>query len=160
MLYKKSTFIRVYNELFNCGLNPLEMLLVSEIFGYQNNGQKYYLSKMQIAERYNVSRRHVINTFQKLEGLGIVVENGSIGNNVKCYKIDLQAVKRVHSSCNLGAQQAVNLVPPSCEEGAQNKIIDKISNKINNNTRPIFPEGGKNNISDEDLSLFDKTIEL
>ena len=160
MLYKKSTFIRVYEELFHCGLSHFEILLVAEIFGYQTNGQKYYMSKMQISERYNISRRHVINTFKKLTELGIVKENGTIGNNVICYKIDTQAVKRVHSSCNQGAQQAVTGVHSSCEPSLQNNIKDKISNKINNNTRPIFPEGGKNNISDEDLSLFAKTIEL
>jgi DNA-binding Lrp family transcriptional regulator len=160
MLYKKSTFIRVFEELFHCGLTHFEILLVAEIFGYQNNGQKYYMSKMQISERYDVSRRHVINTFKKLTELGIVKENGTIGNNVTCYKIDTQAVKRVHSSCNLSAQQAVTWVPPSCEASAQNKTIDKTSNKTNNNTRPIFPEGDSNNISNEDLSLFAQTIDI
>jgi DNA-binding Lrp family transcriptional regulator len=160
MLYKKSTFIRVFEELFHCGLTHFEMLLVAEIFGYQTNGQKYYMSKMQISERYDVSRRHVINTFKKLTELGIVKENGTIGNNVTCYKIDTQAVKRVHSSCNLSAQQAVTWVPPSCEASLQNKTIDKTSNKTNNNNIPIFPEGDKNKVSDEDLSLFAKTIEF
>ena len=160
MLYKKSTFIRVYEELFHCGLTHFEILLVAEIFGYQTNGQKYYMSKMQISERYNISRRHVINTLKKLEELGIVKENGTIGNNVISYKIDTQAVKRVHSSCNQGAQQAVTGVHSSCEPSLQNNIKDKISNKTNNNTRPIFPEGEGNNVSDEDLSLFAKTIEL
>jgi len=160
MLYKKSTFIRVYEELFHCGLTHFEILLVAEIFGYQTNGQKYYMSKMQITERYNVSRQHVINTFKKLIELGIVKENGTIGNNVTCYKIDTQAVKRVYSSCNLGVQQAVNSDSSSCKPSRQNNIKDKISNKTNNNNIPIFPEGEGNNVSDEDLSLFAKTIDI
>jgi hypothetical protein len=160
MLYKKSTFIRVFEELFHCGLTHFEILLVAEIFGYQTNGQKYYMSKIQIAERYNISRRHVINTFKKLIKQGIVKENGSIGNNVICYKIDVQEVHRVYSSSEHGAQQAVTWVPPSCEPGVQNKIKDKTSNKTNDNTRPIFPEGEGNNVSDEDLSLFAQSIDI
>jgi hypothetical protein len=160
MLYKKSTFIRVYEELFHCGLSHFEILLVAEIFGYQTNGQKYYMSKIQIKERYKVSRQHVINTFKKLIELGIVKENGTIGNNVTCYKIDTQAVKRVYSSSKQGVQQGVNPMSPSCKPGVQNNIKDNISNNTNDNTRPIFPEGDSNNVSDEDLSLFAKTIEF
>ena len=68
-------FLKVDKSLFNCGLNPLEILLVSQIAEFENNTGDCFISDKTLAENFGVSEKTVSRALKALEDKGFIVRN-------------------------------------------------------------------------------------
>ena len=64
---RRTSFLQVYQPLFDAKLNPLEKLILSEAISWHLDGKKMYTSQAQLAERMNVSRATIQRTMQHLQ---------------------------------------------------------------------------------------------
>ena len=66
-------FLKVDKTLFNTGLNPLEILLVSQIAEFENNTGDCFISDKTLAENFGVSESTITRTLKALEAKGYIV---------------------------------------------------------------------------------------
>lgn len=76
-------FLKVNKHLFNQGFNPLEMLLLSQIIEFQNNGKECYLTDDALAEAFGVSNKTVSRTLKKLDEEMHLIHRRTISNGSK-----------------------------------------------------------------------------
>lgn len=65
-------FLKVDKDLFQQGLNPLEILLVSQIAEFENNTGDCFISDKTLAENFGVSESTISRTIKALETKGFI----------------------------------------------------------------------------------------
>ena len=65
-------FLKVNKDLFKSGLNPIEILVLSQVIEFQNNKAQCYMTDAQFAENFGVSAKTISRTLDKLEELGYI----------------------------------------------------------------------------------------
>lgn len=74
MTEQKEWFARLYRSILtNKKLNPIDKLLVSIIWNYQDNGNICYASNKYLSDLVGCSVRAVQSSIQKLDNLGLIV---------------------------------------------------------------------------------------
>lgn len=67
---KGITFTAIYQPLFESGLSPIEVLILSETINFTLQGKSFYASHNWLANRFNVSRSTIKRTMSKLRERG------------------------------------------------------------------------------------------
>ena len=65
-------FLKVNKDLFNIGLSPIEILLVSQVAEFQTNTGICFISDKTLAENFGVSESTITRTLKGLENKGII----------------------------------------------------------------------------------------
>ena len=76
-------FLKVNKHLFNHNFNPLEILLLSQIIEFQNNGKECYLTDDALAEAFGVSNKTVSRTLKKLDEEMHIIHRKTSNNGSK-----------------------------------------------------------------------------
>ena len=71
-------FIKVNTELFNKGLKPLEVLILSVVESFNNSKMICYCTNEQFAEMFSVTEVTVSNALDKLEEKGYLTRNTKV----------------------------------------------------------------------------------
>ena len=74
-------FLMVNKDLFKLGLNPIEILLMSQIMEYDRTTGKFFESDKRLAEDFGVSQSTVSRALTALEGKGLISRSTK---NTKC----------------------------------------------------------------------------
>ena len=67
-----NVFLKVDKDLFKLGLNPLEILIVSQIAEFQTNTGDCFISDRTLAENFCVSESTITRALKALESKGII----------------------------------------------------------------------------------------
>lgn len=65
-------FLKVDKDLFNSGLSPIEILVLSQVTEFHNNKVQCYMTDAQFAENFGVSAKTISRTLDKLEESGYI----------------------------------------------------------------------------------------
>lgn len=65
-------FLMVNKDLFSIGLNPLEILITSQVMEFQRTTNEFYMTDAQMAETFGVSAKTISRALDRLESLGII----------------------------------------------------------------------------------------
>lgn len=68
-------FLKVNKELFKQGLNPIELLVLSQIIEFNNNTGDCFISDKAMAENFGVSEKTISRTVKALEEKGYIKRN-------------------------------------------------------------------------------------
>ena len=60
-------FMKVNKDLFKLGLNPVEILLISQVMEFQVNKTECYMTDAQFAENFGVSSKTISRALERLE---------------------------------------------------------------------------------------------
>ena len=83
-----SPFIAVSHKLFDCkGLDLYHSTIISWIYSYQRQGQPFFMSKAELAEKFGCDKKTVYRRFDELEEFGIIYKDGKHKRSFK-YKVD------------------------------------------------------------------------
>jgi DNA-binding MarR family transcriptional regulator len=66
------TFLKVSKKYFNNNLKPLEILILSQIEEFINNGRECYLTNKQFAQMFSVTEPTVDKALDRLEQLNYI----------------------------------------------------------------------------------------
>ena len=72
---EKYAFLAVDKAYFGNGLKPIEILILSQIDEYINNGMECYVTDEQFALYFGVTTRTISNTMNALEEKGYIKRN-------------------------------------------------------------------------------------
>lgn len=70
-----NNFLKVYKDLFKLGLNPTELMVLSQIIEFQVNTNNCFISNEALAEIFNVSEKTISRALTALEGRGFITRN-------------------------------------------------------------------------------------
>lgn len=65
-------FLKVDKDYFNLGLNPTEILVLSQFAEFGNNGKDCFISNKTMAENFGVSEKTIQRAVNKLEELKLI----------------------------------------------------------------------------------------
>lgn len=65
-------FLKVDKDLFGVGLNPIEILIVSQVIEFNTNTGDCFISDKQLADQFGVSDKTVSRALSHLEELGYI----------------------------------------------------------------------------------------
>lgn len=68
-----SKFLQVNKDLFNKGLNPIELLVISQIMEFNRTTGDCFISDKQLAEQFGVSDKTISRALSHLEELGYIL---------------------------------------------------------------------------------------
>lgn len=74
-------FLKVDKAYFGNGLKPLEILILSQIDEYINNGMECYVTDEQFALYFGVTKKTVSNAMKNLEEKGYIKRNTELCND-------------------------------------------------------------------------------
>lgn len=90
-------FLMVNKDLFKLGLNPLEILLVSQVMEFQRTTNEFYMTDAQMADTFGVSAKTISRALDKLESLEIITRTTKTvsSKRVRTIKFNQEAVERL-----------------------------------------------------------------
>ena len=137
-------FLKVDKDLFNSGLNPIEILVLSQIIEFESNKVQCFMTDAQFAENFGVSAKTISRTLDKLEELGYIIR--------KTTTLSSKRVRTISTTSN-GQNDCMKLKQTNCpsetdklsnSNGQNDSIKDNIKDKIKNKTTDNLPkEEGK-----------------
>ena len=65
-------FLQVSKDLFGKGLNPTELLVLSQIIEFERNNRECFMTDAQFAENFGVSAKTISRALDKLETLNYI----------------------------------------------------------------------------------------
>lgn len=68
-----NVFLKVNKGLFSMGLNPTEILILSQIIEFQTNTGICFISDKQLAEQFGVSESTIKREIKRLEDMGYIM---------------------------------------------------------------------------------------
>jgi DNA-binding MarR family transcriptional regulator len=71
-------FLKVNKKYFNSNLKPLEILILSQIEEFINNGCECYLTNKQFAEMFNTGTATVARTIDSLVESGYIIRKTKV----------------------------------------------------------------------------------
>lgn len=90
-------FLMVNKDLFTIGLNPLEILIASQIMEFQRTTDEFYMTDAQLANQFGVSAKTISRALDRLESLGIIIRTTKTvsSKRVRTIKFNQEAVERL-----------------------------------------------------------------
>jgi DNA-binding MarR family transcriptional regulator len=127
-------FLKVDKDLFNSGLNPIEILVLSQVIEFENNKAQCFMTDAQFAENFGVSAKTISRTLDKLE------ESGYISR--KTITLSSKRVRTITTKSN-GQNDSLNLKQTKCPSETDkmsnsNGQNDFIKDNIKDNTKDKF----------------------
>lgn len=74
-------FLKVNKKYLNSNLKPLEILILSQIEEFINNGRECYLTNKQFAEMFNAGTATVARTIDSLVEAGYIIRQTKVISN-------------------------------------------------------------------------------
>lgn len=68
-------FLMVKKDLFKLGLNPTELLVLSQVMEYTRNTGDCFMSNKTLADNFGVSEKTISRTVEALEKKGFIERN-------------------------------------------------------------------------------------
>lgn len=137
-------FLKVDKALFGSGLNPLEILLVSQIAEFQTNTGDCFISDKTLADNFGVSESTVKRELKKLEELGYITREtknikGGRERHMVINKDKLTSVKLSLDDSNKAQNEPCTKLKMSLDKGQNDTIKDNINNiKEKDNNGVVF----------------------
>lgn len=80
-------FLAINKDFFTLGLNPTELLVLSQICEFQRNTNECFISNKKLAEQFNVSESTIKRALDRLELLGFIERETKASQKGKDRKI-------------------------------------------------------------------------
>ena len=166
-------FLKVDKDLFKLGLNPTQILIVSQVMEFQRNNCECYVTDKQFAENFGVSESTISREIKKLDELKILTKetkNVKGGKQRKLFfnlstvnlmlveknaasttsnlTVDNQQIDSCTTSKLLGDNQQIDLIKDNIKD---NEKKNKEDNRELNSISPLRSENefNSNNIFPE-----------
>lgn len=150
----------ISKDFYSTGLNPTEMMLISQIEEFERNGNECFVTNQQFADWFGVSTKTIERTLDKLEENNYIKrETKTVNTNGK--KSKMRKIKTVEGTVKMTQayddlegegtvkmtvasdgryRQNVSKVPSNCPEASVNLSIrnrqnDAIKNKLKENIK-------------------------
>ena len=130
-------FLKVNKELFNSGLNPLEILLISQVAEFETNTGDCFISDKTLADNFGVSESTITRTLKALEGKGYIVRETK---NVKGGKVrHMRTTGKMMLNNDLQPSNCLLTTSKMTIDNKQNDLIkDNIKDKEKDNNSGEF----------------------
>lgn len=160
-------FLKVDKDLFNSGLNPLEILLVSQIAEFQNNTGDCFISDKVLAENFGVSESTVKRAIKNLEDLGYITRDtravkGGRERHMQLNTEKLTSVKMSFDNANKAQNEPCTKLKMSFVKEQNDTIKDntnKIKEKDNIGVDRIASASLSNSINSQEEPVGEITVE-
>lgn len=148
-------FLKVDKSLFGTGLNPLEILLLSQIAEFQNNTGDCFISDKALADNFGVSESTISRTIKGLEAKGLIVRTtrNVRGGKERHISVDVARVAELTS----GKMTVDNSLQTSkCQLTTSKLTVDKPQNELikdniidneKDNNCFLLPNGNKKGVA-------------
>lgn len=151
-------FLKVNKDLFKRGLNPLEILLISQIAEFQGNTGDCFISDKALAENFGVSESTITRTLKALESKGYIVrETKNVkGGKERHIKVNERKLKEDSTTSKMtldGGIQASKCLLSTSNLTVDNKQNDLIKDNIkykekDNNSEEFQPTAESSSLAE------------
>lgn len=159
-------FLKVDKELFKMGLNPTEILIISQIEEFQTNTGDCFISDKVLAENFGVSDKTISRTMKSLEDRGYIVRDTKNVKGGRERHIRVNKNKLTTDKMTLNSNQQATICPLPIDNltfaNGQNDFIKDNINKIkekDNNSEEFQPTAKSSSLAIEDVKRQEGTIE-
>lgn len=66
------SYLTIDKELYSSGLNPTEIMLISQIKEFEKNGKECFITNQQFADWFSISTKTIERTLDKIEAMGYI----------------------------------------------------------------------------------------
>lgn len=147
-------FLKVNKDLFNVGLNPTEILILSQVMEFQTNTGDCFISDKVLADNFGVSESTVKRELKKLEELGLISRDTKNvrGGKERHIKANIGKIEQYTTSAKMNLvdnskaqNELCTSVKMSLDKGQNETIKDNTNNikEKDNNGIDILPLRGK-----------------
>ena len=135
-------FLKVNKDLFNLGLNPTEILLISQIMEFNTNTGDFFMSDKVLAEQFGVSDKTISRTMTSLEQRGFIKrETKNVkGGKVRHIKVCQENIDKALTKDNL------SVVDQKKDEQGTNCLLSKDNLSVGKGQNDLI----KDNIIDKE----------
>lgn len=148
-----NTFLKVNKDLFNLGLSPIEILILSQIMEFNTNTGDCFISDKTLAEQFGVSEKTIsrtLNSLEKEKGFIIRSTKNVKGGRERHMSVNLTKIEEVLTKDKMTLDEAQQTKSPLTTD---NLSIDNRQNDFIKDN--ILKENLKNNI----VEMFHTTCE-
>lgn len=132
-------FLKVDKDLFNKGLNPVEILVLSQVIEFNTNTGDCFISDKQLAEQFGVSDKTISRAIKHLEELGYIKRETKNVRGGKERHIKLADFTKDNLSIDKGQNDCCTKDKLSLDKGQIDLIKDNIKDNIKENKEKEEP---------------------
>lgn len=94
-------FLKVNKDLFGIGLNPIEILIVSQVLEFQTKKLECYITDESFAKDFNVSRSTIARAVKALEDKGVLNRQTTNikGGKLRYLTINIDKIEELINKC-------------------------------------------------------------
>lgn len=139
-------FLAVNKDFFKLKLNPIEILILSQIAEFERNTGDCFISDETLAESFGVSKSTISREIKVLEGKGFIKrETKNIkGGKERHMKVNFTNIKLSIDGCEKAHQE---------EAQTSNCLLTNVNLPIDNKQNDSIKEKGKEKIKENEMAL-------